>query len=158
MSIKLVLLLSMASMHICKWTKVLALYTYFQFSDMVFGHFPKTDMISAQLSLIKNHNNWEFSLFMDDYIGAATFFEAMFDFLHNYYFLRASFGSVYLVPHKTFVFIYQLDFVGFIKDKNGLRPLMKHRDWIQHWLTLTSPAEVEDFLWLTPFFHIFISG
>ena len=51
-----------------------------------------------------------------------------------------------------------LDFVGFTGDKNGLRPSMKHRDRIQHWPIPTSRAEVEAFLWLTPFLRIFIPG
>ena len=35
---------------------------------------------------------------------------------------------------------------------------MKQREWIQHWPTQTTQAEVEAFFWLTPFLHIFISG
>ena len=95
---------------------------------------------------------------MDDHIRAAIFFEAMFNFLHKYYFPRTCFGPVYLAPYKTFVFTDQIDFVGFTKDKNELRPSMKHRDRIQHWPVATSRAEVEVFLWLTPFLHIFIPG
>ncbi len=86
---------------------------------------------------------------MDDHIGAAIFFEAMFDFLHYYYFPRVIFGPVYLAPHKTFVFSDQLDFVGFTADKNGLRPSIKQRERIKHWPTPTSKEEVEAFLWLT---------
>lgn len=43
-------------------------------------------MIPAQLSLIRDHNDQEFSLFIDDYIKTATFFETMFDFLYKDYF------------------------------------------------------------------------
>lgn len=124
---------------------------YSQFNDMVFGHLPKTQAAPAQLTPIRDHGNWGFSLFMDDQIGAAISFEAMFSFLHQYYFSRTSFGPVYLAPHKTFVFTDQLDFIGFTGDKNGLRPSMKHQDWIQNRPVPTSRAEVEVFLWLTPF-------
>lgn len=107
-------------------------HTYSQFSDMVFGHLPKTQATPAQSTLIGDHGEWGFSLFMDDHIGAAVSFGAMFNFLHRYYFPRASFGPVYLAPHKTFIFADQLDFVGFTGDKNGLRPSVKHRDQIYH--------------------------
>ena len=50
---------------------------------------------------------------MDDHIGAAISFEAMFDFLYHHHFPRTIFGIVYLVPHMTFIFTDQLDFVGF---------------------------------------------
>lgn len=90
--------------------------------------------------------------------GAAISFEAMFTFLHKYYFPRASFEPVYLTPHKTFVFTDQLDFDRFTGNKNGLWPSMKHRDRIWHWLTPTTRAEVEAFLCLTPFLCIFLLG
>ena len=125
---------------------------------MVFGHLPKTNIISAQSSFIGDHGDWKFSLFMDDHIWAATSFQVIFDFLYEYYFPQASFGPIYLALHKTFVFTDQLDFVGFTGDKNGLWLSMKHRDWIQHWSTLTSRAEVETFLWLTLFLCIYIPG
>ena len=133
-------------------------HTYFQFNDMVFGHLPKTTTVPAQSSLIGDHGNLGFSLFMDDHIGAAIFFEAMFDFLHYYYFPRAIFGPVYLALHKTFIFTDQLDFVGFTGDKNRLRLSMKYKEWIRHWPTLTTRAKVEAFLWLTPFLRVFIPG
>ena len=50
---------------------------------------------------------------MDDHIGAAISFEAMFDFLHHHYFPRNIFGTVYFAPNKTFIFTDQLDSVGF---------------------------------------------
>ncbi len=81
-----------------------AFYTYFQFSGMVFEHFLKTETLRAKTTPIGDQGDWEFSFFMDDLIGAAISFETMFNFLHWYYFLHASFGFVYLAPYKTFVF------------------------------------------------------
>lgn len=69
-------------------------HTYFQFNDMVFGYLPNTTIVLAQPSLIGDYGDWRFSLFMDDHIGAAISFEAMFNFLHRYYFSQASSGSV----------------------------------------------------------------
>lgn len=64
-----------------------ALHKYSQFSDMVFSHLLKTTTVSAQSSLIGDHGDWGFSfLWMIITIGAAIYFEAMFNFLHKYYF------------------------------------------------------------------------
>ncbi len=92
---------------------VAAPHTYSQFSDMVFEHLPKTQATPTQSSLIEDNGDSRFSLFMDDHIEAAIFFEAMFDFLHHHHFPRAIFGPVYLASHKVFIFTDQLDFVGF---------------------------------------------
>ena len=121
-------------------------HIYSQLSDMVFGHLSKTQATPTQSSLIGDHVDWGFSLSMDDHMGAAISFEAMFDFLHHHYFPRPIFGPVYLATHKTFIFTDQLDFGGFTGDKNELRPSMKHRERIRHWPTQTTQAEVEAFM------------
>lgn len=72
----------------------------------------------------------EFLFFIDDPIGVAISFKVMFNFLHHYYFSRVFSRSVYLGLYKTFVFTDQLNFAGFIGDKNGLSSLMKHREQI----------------------------
>ncbi len=59
---------------------------------------------------------------MDDHIGAAISFEAMFDFLHHPYFTCAIFGPVYLAPHKTFIFTDQLDFLGLLETRMDCGP------------------------------------
>ena len=135
-----------------------ALYTYSQFNDIVFGHLLKTQAPPAQSTLVDDHGDWRFSVFMDNHIRATISFKAIFNFLHKYYFPCACFEPVYLTPYKTFVFTDQLDFVDFTEDKNRLRSSMKHRDRIQHWPIPISSAEVEAFLWLTLFLRIFISG
>lgn len=43
----------------------------------------------------------------------------MFNFLHKYYFLQTSFKHIYLTAYKNFIFTNQLDFIKFIKDKQG---------------------------------------
>lgn len=78
--------------------------------------------------LIRDYNNSGFSLFIDDHMGAAISFEAIFYFLHHYYFSYAIFGSIYLASYKTFVSTDQIGFVRFIGDKNRLWPLVKYRN------------------------------
>ena len=48
-----------------------------------------------------------------------------------------------------------MDVLGF-ESANGLRPSLKHRAKVQEWPTPTSRAELDAFLWLTPFLRIFI--
>lgn len=83
---------------------------------------------------------------MDDYIEATIFFEAIFDFLHHYYFSHAIFGRVYLASHKIFIFTDQLNFGRFNRDKNRSRPFIKHQNWIEYWPILISQKEAEAFL------------
>lgn len=59
---------------------------------MVFGPLPKTDSVPAMPTLILDHGDVGFAPFIDDHIGAATSFEAMFRFLHEKYFPRIVFG------------------------------------------------------------------
>lgn len=49
---------------------------------MVFEHLPETQAAPVQTTLIRDHGNWGFFLFMDDHIRAAISFKAMFNFLH----------------------------------------------------------------------------
>ena len=60
-----------------------------------------------------HYGNSAFCPFVDDHMGAATSFEAMFDFLHNEYFPRVAFGPLYLSGKKTHMFTDSLEMVGF---------------------------------------------
>lgn len=95
---------------------------------------------------------------MDDHTAAATDFDSMFTFLHRKYFPRVVFGPVYLAGHKTHIFSTDLDLLGFHGSAGSLRPSMKHRDKIKDWPIPTARAELDAFLWLTPFLRIFIPG
>ncbi len=103
------------------------------FNDIVFRYLSKTKTIPTQATLVGDNGGWESSPFMDDHIGSAIIFEAIFNCFHQYYFPCAGFELVYLTLHKTFIFIDQRDFVSFTGDRNELRPLMKHGDQIQDW-------------------------
>lgn len=77
-------------------------YTYSQYNDIVFGRLLKTATVPAQLTLIRNHRDKGFFLFIDNHIGTNISFEIIFNFLPHYYFSQTSFGPVYLAVHKTF--------------------------------------------------------
>jgi len=131
-------------------------HTYAQFSDLVFGPLPKTEDTRRQPTLIGQHNNTAFAVFMDDHSGAGEDFDNLFEFLHTQYFPRCVFGPVYLNGKKTVLFHDNLEMIGFEGNGKGIRPSAKHRDKILNWLTPGNRKEVDGFCWLTPFFRIFI--
>lgn len=109
-----------------------AAHTYAQFSDLVFGPLPaNSDGIPRMSTLIGNHGDHAFQVYMDDHAASATDFESMFTFLHKQYFPRVAFGPVYLLGHKIMVFVDDLELLGFQGSASGLRPSIKHREKIQ---------------------------
>jgi len=61
-----------------------AAHTYAQFSDLVFGPLPaNSDGIPRMSTLIGNHGDHAFQVYMDDHAASATDFESMFTFLHK---------------------------------------------------------------------------
>ena len=75
-----------------------------------------------------------FGVYMDDHIGAATTFDAMYIFLHNNCFPKVAFGPVYLLGKKTKAFMDTLELLGFERSRGGLRPLTKHCNKIEQML------------------------
>lgn len=55
-------------------------------------------------SIIDIFEKSAFRVFINDYIGLATDFDIIFEFLSIKYFLRIAFGPVYFAGAKTFVF------------------------------------------------------
>lgn len=134
-------------------------FTYAQFTDLVFGPLPaNSDGVLRSKSLIGDHNNHAFSVFMDDHGASAEDFDSLFTFLHTQYFPRCVFGPVYLSGPKTHLFEDSIELLGFRGGADGLRPSEKHMSKIRDWPTPTNRAELDAFLWLTPFLRIFIPG
>lgn len=132
--------------------------TYSQFGDLVFGPLPKTKEREAMPSIIGDHEEAGFCLFVDDHMGAATSFQSLFDFLHISYFPRVAFGPVYLSGHKTHMFTDTLEMVGFTGSAEGLRPSIRHRERAMSWQEPTNKEELDAIIWLTPFLRVFIPG
>ena len=89
-------------------------HTYAQFSDLVFGPLPPNDKGVARMgTLIGNHGDHAFAVFMDDHAASADDFDTLFDFLYTRYFPRVAFGPVYLSGAKTHIFSDNLELLGF---------------------------------------------
>jgi hypothetical protein len=73
-------------------------------------------------SLIGNHLEGSFTLFMNDHLGGFVDFDVQFRFLHEKYFPRIAFGPVYLSGRKTNAFCNSLDILGFTGSAEGLQP------------------------------------
>lgn len=132
--------------------------TYSQFGDLTFGPLPKTETTEAMPSIIGDHDDAAFTLFMDDHMGSARTFDDMFRFLHTKYFPRVAFGPVYLSGHKTHMFTDSLEIVGFTGSSEGLRPAAKHREKAMQWREPTNREELDAIIWITPFLRMFIPG
>lgn len=132
--------------------------TYLQFGDLTFGSLPKVKAVPVMPTVIGDHGDTAFYLFMDDYMRAAISFEAMVEFLHTSYFSQAAFGPVYLSGHKTNVFADSLEMVEFTESLEGLRPAVKHRERAMNWKVPTNCKELDAIIWITPFLRVFIPG
>lgn len=89
-----------------------ALHTYAQYSDLMFKHLSLDNEGTNKHKLsIRDYRNAVFALFIDDHMGLAITFDAMFKFLHTKYFPKCAFGPICLAPKKTHVFTDQLDFI-----------------------------------------------
>lgn len=82
----------------------------------------------------------------------------MFNFLHEHYFPRVAFGPVYLAGKKTKIFDDSLQILGYEGGNGKLRPSEKHWQLVREWPIPSNKAELDAFLWLTPFLRIFIPG
>lgn len=99
-----------------------AAHKYSRFTNTVFGHLPKVENIPQMPNLIGIRKEYSFGVYMDDRIGAAKTFEAMYAFLPDCYFQKVVFGPVYLSGKKTKTSVDTLELVGFEGSRGGLRP------------------------------------
>ena len=109
-------------------------------------------------TLIGDNEDASFAIFMDDHGAASATFEGLFNFLHTKYFPRCAFAPGYLSGKKTHAFSDTCELLGFVGNDAGMRPSDKYREKILRWPTPTNRAELDAFVWLTPFLRIFIPG
>lgn len=117
-------------LHIGQRLKDVA-YIYSQFTNTIFGLLPKVQKILQMPTFINICKKNLFNIYINDYIGAAKIFEAIYIFLYDNYFLRVAFGLIYLSEKKTKAFVNILKLLGFEKSCEGLRPSVKHQNKIE---------------------------
>ena len=96
--------------------------------------------------MIGDYGALAFYPFVDDYLGLATDFNYLFEFLYTQYFPRIVFRPVYLSEKKLRIFESILMAVGFEGGPNGIRPSINHRNKIVKWPILTNREELDRFL------------
>ena len=105
-----------------------ASFTYSQYGDLVFGPLPPNSQGVVRMpSILGDHGDTAFLIYIDNYGASATTFDELFDFLHTKYFPRCAFGPVYLAPAKTILFGSSMELLGFEGSKSSLRPSNKHK-------------------------------
>ena len=134
-------------------------FIYAQFSDLIFDSLSPNDAdVTRIITMIDDHDELTFAIFMNDHETSTTDYEILFNFLHTQYFLRCVFDSVYLSDPKTYLFSNKLDLLEFEENAKSLKPALKHRNKILNWSVSKNREKLNAFLWLTPFLRIFISG
>lgn len=99
-----------------------------------------------------------FSFFMDDSYGSASSFDAMAQFLHYHFFPRCEWAPMALNPEKSVFFAEKIEILGMTGSRFGLRPNDRKLEVLRNYPTPKDYAEVEAFLYLTPFLRRFIPG
>ena len=107
-------------------------FIYAQFSDLMFESFSsnKADIVRMS-TIIDDHNDTTFVVFMNDHDVSTTNFDNLFDFLHKKYFLKCVFEFVYLSNHKIHFFFDEVELLKFEKNAKKLRSTRKHREKIR---------------------------
>jgi hypothetical protein len=107
-----------------------ALYTYTQFTDLVFSSLLKSETQVSMSSIIDIYEEGSFSPFIDNYLEGFKNFDSQFQFLHKRYFSRVAFELISLSARKTRMFIKTLELIGFIGSSDSFRLSVKHQEWI----------------------------
>lgn len=135
-------------------------FTYARFTNLVFGPIPPNNKGEGREPPLDGEHDDEgvnFSHFMDDTYGSATSFETMFNFLEHHFFPRAEWSRMSLNPVKSVFFADRITVLGF-EGGEGIRPAPNKADIFKKYPVPRNPAEVEAFLYLTPYLRRFIPG
>ena len=137
-------------------------HTYSRFQDLVFGlilseYDARTGrVLDGAEFLIGDRGSVAFDGMIDDSYRSSTTFTHMHQFLHEHFFPRCVWGSMYLKDSKSYFFCNSLDFVGLETGQNGMRPSVRKRETMLQWPTPTNQEEIEAFCYLTPLLRRFI--
>jgi hypothetical protein len=78
-------------------------------------------------TIIKNHENIAFLIFIDNHFTAAKEFDLLFYFLIYIYFSKIAFELVYFLNKKIYAFTDRLSLIKFKDTNKNLRPTNKCR-------------------------------
>ena len=106
-------------------------HIYVQFSNFVFDSlFFNDEKTFKFIIFINDHDDHAFAVFMNDYNVSTKNYESMFHFLHENYFFKCVFKSMYLFEHKTQMFLNNLKMFNFQDSALKLRSSMKYKNKI----------------------------
>ena len=133
-------------------------HIYIQFSNLIFDSLSFNDeKVFKFVTFIDDHDDHAFAVFINDYNVSTKNYESMFCFLHENYFFKYVFESMYLSEYKTQMFSNNLKMLDFQDSASKLKSSMKHKNKIFNWSIFTDREELNAFLWFTFFLRIFIS-
>lgn len=69
---------------------------------MIFDLFSSNvEEMNKMITLIENHDEYSFAIFINDHETLEAIFDTLFTFLYEQYFLRCAFDIIYLFDYKT---------------------------------------------------------
>ena len=106
-------------------------FIYAQFSNLIFDSLSLNDVdVIKIITMIDDHDELIFAIFMNDHETSITNYEILFNFLHIQYFFKCVFDSIYLSDSKTYLFSNKLNLLKFEKNAKNLKSILKHRNKI----------------------------
>ena len=101
-------------------------FIYAQFSDLMFEFLSSNETnIIRMFTIINDHDDTTFVVFMNNHDVSTTNFDNLFDFLHRKYFLKCIFQFVYLSNHKIHLFFDEIELLRFERNAEKLRSTRK---------------------------------
>ena len=89
-------------------------FIYSQFTNLIFDSLPSNDEKIIRISiLIEDHKNHVFNIFINNYNNSIIIYNAFFNFLHENYFFKYIFESMYLSKFKISIFAINLEMLKF---------------------------------------------
>lgn len=127
--------------------------TYARLKDIVTGDIP-----GQEGSIEGDHPDVSFYHFVDDNYSAGERFEEYYQFLHDKYFPRVSWGLLTLKPSKCFFFTEGIVSLGFELNQKGAQASADKVAKIRDYPVPTNLEQVEKFLYMATYLKSLIPG
>ena len=107
-------------------------FIYSQFTNLIFDPLPPNNEKIIRIStLIEDHKNHTFNIFMNNHNNLAIIYNTFFNFLHEDYFFKYIFESMYLSKLKISIFAINLEMLKFQNNTKNLKSFIKYREKIR---------------------------